>query len=172
LPANPKQAAQGGDRAPQSLGANSQTHTHRSQRPQALAKDEQFWVHTKLWEIKWGCDRIRGGQELMRINVNSTLRDLEIQIKNLVTKIQRGDARKRANLEESNVFYWSTEHVVDNIKAMRDMDADENTWSSNQGGGTVIINEDNDIGVMDWLKRESQMPWLSVTIKLKDASER
>ena len=70
----------------------------------------------------------------MRINVNSTLRDLEIQIENLVTKIQRRDARKRANLEESNVFYWSTEHVVDNIKAMRDMDADENTWSSNQGG--------------------------------------
>ena len=31
----------------------------------------------------------------------------------------------------------------------------------------IIINEDNDIGVMDWLKRESQMPWPSVTIKLR-----
>jgi len=172
LPASSEQAAQGGAGAPQSFGATSHTHTHGSQRTQALATDEQFWVNIKLWEIKWGCDRIRGGQEVMRINVNSTLRDLEIQIEKFVKKTQKGDIRKRANLEERNVFYWSTEHVVDNIKAMRDMDADENTWSSNQGGGTVIINEDNDIGVMDWLKRESQMPWLSVTIKLKDASER
>jgi hypothetical protein len=172
LPAKSEQAAQGGAGASQSFGATSHTHTHGSQRTQALATDEQFWVHIKLWEIKWGCDRIHGGQEVMRINVNSTLRDLEIQIENFVKKIQKGDIRKRANLEERNVFYWSTEHVVDNIKAMRGMDDDENMWSSNQGGGTIIINEDNDIGVMDWLKRENQMPWLSVTIKLKDASER
>jgi hypothetical protein len=172
LPAIRGQAAQGGGQTPASLRATSQTHTHGSQRTQAAAKDEQFWVHIKLWEINRAGGRIRGGQELMPIKLNSTLRDLEIQIENYVKKLQKGDISKRANLQEPNVFYWSTEHVVDNIKAMKDMDADENMWSSNQGDGGVIINENNEIGVMDMLKREQQMPWLSVTIKLKDTSER
>ncbi len=149
LPAIHRQAVQGGGQAPASLGATSQTHTHGSQRTQAAANDEQFWVHIKFWEINRDGARIRGGQELMPIKFNSTLRDPEIQVENYVKNIQKGDISKRSNLQEPNVFYWSTEHVVDNIKAMKDMDADENMWGSTLGDGAVTINENNDIGIMD-----------------------
>jgi hypothetical protein len=167
-----KQAVQEGAQATESLVSSSQpsTNTRASQRTQASAKPKKFFVQLKLWTIdRAGC-RFFGGREIMEIWDNSTLRDLEIQAENHVKKIQNGDVNKRANLKDPSVFYWSTEHVVENIKAMKHIDADENTWSGAEEA--IIISKENVMGIMEWLKREQQMPWLSVTIKLKDASER
>ena len=167
-----KQAIQEGAQATASLVSSSRpsTNTRASQRTKASAEPKKFFVQLKLWTIDRAGGRFFGGREIMEICDNSTLRDLEIQVENYVKDIQDGDIKKRANLKDQSVFYWSTEHVVENIKAMRHMDADEHTWSSVDDA--ITISKDNVKGIIDWLKRESQMPWLSVTIKLKDASER
>jgi hypothetical protein len=146
------------------------TNTRASQRTQASAKPKKFFVQLKLWTVDRAGGQFFGGREIMEIWDNSTLRDLEIQVENHVKDIQDGDINKRANLKDPSVFYWSTEHVVENIKAMKHMDADEHTWSGVDEA--VIISKENVKGTIDWLKRETQMPWLSVTIKLKDSSER
>jgi hypothetical protein len=169
-----EQAVQEGAQATPSLVSSSRpsTKTRASQRTQGStkAKAKKFFVQLKLWTIDRAGTRFFGGREIMNIMDNSTLRDLEIQIENHIKEIQEGDISKRANLKDPSVFYWSTEHVVENIKAMRNMDADENTWCG--ADEAVIISKENVKGIIDWLKREKEMPWLSVTIKLKDASER
>jgi hypothetical protein len=129
-------------------------------------------IYVKLWN-KIGEDfPISGGQEALRIKLDSTYGDLEEKLK---MHIRESEERHRKAQLAGNFHlgaYWSNEHEVHAINAILEPDAWDNSVTE-PGMGGVRVDWENCKSTLALMERMHGLPTLNVVIKPKeDRSDR
>jgi hypothetical protein len=133
----------------------------------AKPKLDEVGIYVKLWNKIGDEFPISGGQEALRIKLDSTYGDLEEKLK---MHIRESEERHRKAQLAGNFHlgvYWSNEHEVHAINAILEPGAWDNSVTE-PGMGGVRVDWENCKSTLALMERMHGLPTMNVAIKPKE----